>query len=209
MSSDFILALILVIGVLFFVNIQQQRARIVLLARALHPYQIERLMQSLIGDYLRAMGETQAERRTQVLGTLQDSEHRLRAQLQRLAADFGQTPAARARVSRIAFGLPWATQVLPGLTFDLRRALAIHADGVARAMDNARSLTERDRAYAITAELMLLQHSCHWFCKSRNIASARLLARHHTSWAQTVEGVTPETRTAYLALITGQTTGTR
>jgi len=83
MSSDFILALVLVIGVLFFVNIQQQRARIVLLARALHPYQIERLMQGLIGDYLRAMGETQAERRTQVLATLQESEHRLRAQLQR------------------------------------------------------------------------------------------------------------------------------
>lgn len=209
MPSNFTLALVLVVGALYVVNTQQQRARVVRLARALHPYQIERLMQSLIEGYLRAMGEAQAERRTQVLATLQDSESRLRTQLQRLAADFGKTPASSARVSRIAFGLPWATQALPGLSFDLRRLLAIHAEGVARAMDNARALSERDRAYAVTAELMLLQHSCHWFCKSRNVATARLLARHHTAWAQAVQGVTPETRAAYLALITGQAAGGR
>lgn len=204
MPPNFTLPLLLVIGVLYVINAQQQRARIVLLARALHPYQIERLMQGLIEGYLRAMGEPGAERRSQVLATLQDSENRLRTQLQRLAGDFERIPAARARVSRIAFGLPWATQLLPGLSFDLRRALALHAAGVARAMDNADARSERDRAYTLTAELLLLQHTCHWFCKSRHVASARLAARHHTSWAQAIAAVTPSTRAAYLALITGQ-----
>lgn len=204
MSSDLSLALFLAVGVLYFINARQQRERIVRLAKALHPHQIERLMQGLIEGYLRAMGEAHAERRTQVLATLQDNEAKLRAQLLRLAEDFGRGTDASARVSRIAVGLPWATQLLPDLAFDLRRVLAIHADGVARAMDNAAALDERDRAYAITAELLLLQHSCHWYCKSRNVASARLLARHRTSWAQAIAGVTPQTRAAYLALITGQ-----
>lgn len=204
MPSNLTLSLLLVVGALYFFNAQQQRQRIVWLAQALHPYQIERLMQGLIEGYLRAMGEPQDERRTQVLATLQESENRLRTQLQRLASDIRRMPADEARVSRIAIGLPWATQALPTLSFDLRQALAIHADGIDRAITNAAQLAERERAYAITAELLLLQHTCHWFCKSKNIASARLLARHRTRWAQAVAGVTPATRSAYLALVTGQ-----
>lgn len=204
MPSNLTFSLLLVVGALYFFNARQQRTRIVRLAQALHPYQIERLMQSLIEGYLRAMGEPQAERRGQVLATLQESESRLCTQLQRLASDIRRMPAEEARMSRIAFGLPWATQWLPALSFDLRQALALHADGIERAITNAAALPERERAYAITAELLLLQHTCHWFCKSKNVASARLLARHRTAWAQAVAGVTPQTRSAYLALITGQ-----
>ena len=33
----------------------------------------------------------------------------------------------------------------------------------------------------MSAELFLMQHTCHWYCRSRAVASARMLARHKTS----------------------------
>ena len=54
------------------------------------------------------------------------------------------------------------------------------------------------------AELLLLQHTCHWYCKSRTVASARMLARHQTPYPQLVASVSPATRQAYLALTRGQ-----
>ena len=201
MSSDWFLLLVLAFGALAVANAQQQRQRIALLARALQPLQIERLMQTLIQGYLRAMGEHDGERRAQVLGSLQASEADLRSQVERLADQFQRTPPAQARVSRLPIALPWATQVLPAASFDLRRALAIHAAGIARALDNTAQLPARERAFTVTAELLLLQHTCHWYCKSRAVASARLITRHHTPWAQAIAAVTPETRAAYLALV--------
>lgn len=203
MSPNTLLELFCAAGLLYFVNYRQQRQRIALLARALQPYEIERLMQTLIQGYLRAMGEAADERRMQVLGTLHGSEEQLGTQVQRLATDFQKTPAVLARTSRLPISLPWATQWLPSASFDLRRALAIHAQGIARAMADA-AASPRNRAFAVTAELLLFQHSCHWFCKSRTVASARLMARHHTPWSQVIACVTPQTRSAYLALINGQ-----
>jgi hypothetical protein len=49
--------------------------------------------------------------------------------------------------------------------------------------------------------MFLMQHSCHWFCKSKAVASARLLVRHKTSYEQVLASVAPETRRAYLALV--------
>ena len=40
-----------------------------------------------------------------------------------------------------------------------------------------------------------MQHTCHWFCNSKTVASARLLARHQTTYEQVLASVTPETRT--------------
>ena len=60
--------------------------------------------------------------------------------------------------------------------------------------------TEQDRkrqAYTLTAELYLLQHSCHWFCRSRAVASVRLVALHQTDYAQVLASVSPTTRAAY------------
>lgn len=59
----------------------------------------------------------------------------------------------------------------------------------------------RSRARVILAEMLLMQHSCHWFCKSRTVASARLLARQQTSHEQVVATVTPDTRSAYATLV--------
>ena len=57
------------------------------------------------------------------------------------------------------------------------------------------------RAFTVSAELFLLQHSCHWFCRSRLVASGRMLAVHRTSYQQLLESVSARTRTDYLALV--------
>jgi hypothetical protein len=46
-----------------------------------------------------------------------------------------------------------------------------------------------------------MQHTCHWFCKSKTVASARMLARHKTSYEQLVAAVGPDTRAAYCELV--------
>jgi len=45
-----------------------------------------------------------------------------------------------------------------------------------------------------------MQHSCH--CSALEaVASARVLTRHKTSYAQLIASVAPETRQAYCALV--------
>ena len=110
---------------------------------------------------------------------------------------------ADARVSRLSMAIPFAEKLFPALTFDMRKALAIHARGIAHVVQNTGHLAPRDRAYMMTAELFLMQHTCHWFCKSRAIATARMLARHQTPHEQLVASVSAETRNAYLTLIKG------
>ena len=69
--------------------------------------------------------------------------------------------------------------------------------------DSATEEERRARAFMMTAELFLMQHTCHWYCKSKPVASARLLARHQTAYAQVIDAVDPATRRAYLALVKG------
>ena len=197
---DFFLVLALAFTGTYLLNHQQQRRRIALLARHLQPYQIEQQMETLTQGYLRAMGEQDLERRLQVLGVLAPTETQLAEQFERFASDFRRVPAELARVSRLPLGLPFATQLFPAASFDMRALLDLHAQGIARALRNDAGLSPRDRAYTMTAELLLMQHSCHWFCKSKAVASARMLARHQTSHAQLVASVSPETRRAYVAL---------
>ncbi|WP_367065965.1 hypothetical protein [Oryzisolibacter sp. LB2S] len=197
---DFFLVLALAFTGTYLLNHQQQRTRIALLARHLQPYQIEQQMETLTQGYLRAMGEQDLERRLQVLGVLAPTETQLAEQFERFASDFRRVPAELARVSRLPLGLPFATQLFPAASFDMRALLDLHAQGIARALRNDTGLSPRDRAYTMTAELLLMQHSCHWFCKSKAVASARMLARHQTSHAQLVAAVSPETRRAYVAL---------
>ena len=68
---------------------------------------------------------------------------------------------------------------------------------------NAQQLGPKAQAYMMSAELLLMQHTCHWFCRSKAVASARLLARHQTSYAQVLDAVSPATRSDYLALVGG------
>lgn len=198
----FLLATLIATGV-FVLNAKQQRQRVVLLASYLGNYQIEKLMENLTEGYLRALGESDPERREQVWNLLRTTELQLSEQFTRFTADFTRVDAALARVSTLPLALPYADRWLPSASFDMRQALAIHAQGIERAVRNESGLSLRDKAYTLSAELFLMQHTCHWFCKSRAIASARLMARHQTPHAQVLASVTPATRAAYSALLGG------
>ena len=114
---------------------------------------------------------------------------------------FSKLEAANTRVSKLALAIPYATTLFPQATFDLRKAFAIHANGLEQAAGNALSRTPRDKAFTLSAELFLMQHTCHWFCNSKAVASARLMARHKTTYAQVLAAIGDDTRAAYRALI--------
>ncbi|MCW5653888.1 hypothetical protein [Hydrogenophaga sp.] len=195
-----ILALLLSTG-LTVARLQEQKKRIALLSHHLGPYQIEKLMENLTQGYLRALGEEEPARREQIWSMLVTAEQELANQFQRFTTEFGRLDEPRTRVSRLALGLPWAERLLPRLTFDARKAFAIHARGIAAVAANSAGHSPRDKAFIMTAELMLMQHTCHWFCRSRRVASARLLLRHQTSYEQVVNAVSPDTRRAYMELL--------
>lgn len=197
------LALLLTVG-LYWLNNRHQRRRMLLLGRHLQPYQIEKLMEALMDGYLRALGESTPERREQIWHLLATTEHQLSEQFRRFAKDFAQVQADSTRISRLPLPLPLADVWWPQATFDMRQALSIHARGLERAAHRQPGQSERDRAFTMSAELLLMQHTCHWFCKSHTMASARMLARHQTPYAQLVASVAPETRRDYLALVRGQ-----
>ena len=113
-------------------------------------------------------------------------------------------------VAPILFGLDkfaglltdWEGYLAPAFdrSFDMREALRVHARGICRAVE-VQDASPKDRAFAILAEMLLLQHTCHWYCRSKSVASARMLARHRTSHEQLVGAVLPETRQEYLGLV--------
>lgn len=178
----------------------EQRRRITLLAQALQPYQIEKHMETLTEGYLRALGEADAERREQVWTVLEGTERTLADQFHRLATDIARLSEPEARISRWPLALPLVNRLLPRSTFDLREAVVIHARGVGSAVQNTRGLSRRDKAFRLSAELFLFQHTCHWYCRSRAVASARLQLRHKTTYAQVLAAVSPATRRSWTDL---------
>ena len=199
---DFLIALVLAYAVFALVRGREQARRIALLGHVLGPYRIEPLLESLTEGYLRWLHEGDAERRAQIWGTLQATEQTLAGQFSRFALDFARVPAPQAQVSKLAFALPYAQPLLPGhLLFDARRVFELHARAIDALARNTAGLPDKDRAYTMTAELYLMQHSCHWFCRSKNLASARLLARHKSPYAQVLAAVSPGTRRDYEALV--------
>ena len=111
--------------------------------------------------------------------------------------------AQQVRVSTLPLALPYIERVYPQGSFDMREMVKIHARGIAAAQVFAAQDDDerRRRAFMLTAEIFLMQHSCHWFCKSLTVASMRLLARHQTSYEQVLTSVSGSTRDAYLRLI--------
>lgn len=192
--------LALLFALLYFVKSKQQFARIALLGAHLGRYRLEKLMEDLSEGYLRALDEKDRERQEQLWNHLEQKELQLSEQLQRLAQEFSQVQSTLMKVGKWPIYLPFATHLMPAACFDMREALKLHAASVARALANPEGLARRDRAYVICAELFLLQHTCHWFCRSKTTASARLLARHQTSYAQVLASVAPATRSQYLKL---------
>ena len=198
----FTLALIAALAA-YMLKTKDEKARIHLLGSHLGKYQIEKVMETLTDGYLRAMGEAEPERRAQVWAQLATSEEKLCNQFDNFTAGFAKVPEADARVSTLPIGLPYGAKLFPKATFDMRKMLAIHAQGLRTVSENSAGRSPRDKAFMLSAEMFLMQHSCHWFCKSRTVASARLLMRHRTPYEQLLASVSPATRKAYAGL-TGQ-----
>lgn len=202
---------------LHFLNAADQTRRIVLLGRFLSRYRIEQLLEQLTRGYQRALAEEDVGRSAAIWAGLHPAEDALCSQFGRFAREFAQVSEPQARVSRLPMAVPWATVWLAQGCFDMRKLVVIHAQGFERAValptrppqgadGDEPPLADcerlaRSRARVLLAEMLLMQHSCHWFCKSRNVASARLLARQQTSHQQVVATVTAETRRAYAALV--------
>jgi hypothetical protein len=181
-----------------WLNTQGQRQRTALLAEHLRPHQIEKHMAQLTEAFMRALGEADPQRQQQIWQLQEMAERQLVEEFKALAQEFAKLPAPPTRAFKIA--LPWIDQLSPKATFDMRRALEIHAQGIASALADAQ-LSAKDRAFRTMAEMFLMQHSCHWFCKSKTIASARMVAQHQTRYEQALDAVSPETRQAYLKAI--------
>lgn len=191
----------LLLAALFLANRQQQHQRIIWLARLLQPFEIEKLMEQVSTGYLRALGESDAERSDPIWNNLLGAEQRLSTQLGRLAEQVAREDATQARISRWPVASALAARWLSANTLDLRPLMALHAQGVAEAVANREALSRRDQAFRLSAELFLFQHSCHWYCRSHAVASARLLARHQTSHDQVLQAVSERTRQGYRALL--------
>jgi hypothetical protein len=198
---DLLIPVILIILGALALNSKDQGRRIALLARYLGKYQIEKLMENLTQGYMRALGEPDPERREQIWSLLNTAERELAEQFNSFVTEFSRVDEADTRVSTFPLALPYADRLFPDATFDLRKALNLHAQGITQAARNSHQQTPRDKAFTLSAELFLMQHTCHWFCRSKGTASARMLARHKTTYAQLVASVAPETRQAYAALI--------
>ncbi len=200
---DALILVMLVVSGVWLLRAGEQRRRIALLGSFLGKYQIEALMETLTQGYLRALGEDDPERREQILNMLDAAERSVAQQFGSFAVEFSRLDEAQTRVSQLGVALPFADRLFPKATFDVREAFRIHARGLADAAGNDLNRSPRDKAYTMSAELLLMQHTCHWFCRSLATASARTLMRHQTPHAQLVASVAPATRRDYEALLRG------
>jgi hypothetical protein len=198
--NPLILLILLALGV-YALNVRDQRRRVALLGGYLSQYQIEKLMANLTQGYMRALGEVNPERQTQIWNLLTTAESELSEQFSQFVSEFAKVDEKKARVSKLPIGLPFADKLFPNATFDLRKVMGIHARGLTNAVNNIGNQSPKRKAFTLSAELFLMQHTCHWFCRSKTVASARMLASHKTSYAQLLDSVAPDTRQAYGILI--------
>ena len=206
-GMDPVLLLVVLFVGAFALKRQDQRRRIGLLGEHLQHYRIEGLMETLLDGYLRALDEDDPTRADAVWGHLHNNERELAEQFERVAADIGKLTAEVARVSTLPWSIPFGVQLFPAASFDLRAMFRVHADGISRAADEAVDADRKHRAFTMSAEIYLMQHTCHWFCRSKTVASARLVGRHRTTYAQVLAAVSPQTRAAYESVLGGRTRG--
>lgn len=184
-------------------RVHYQRTHIALLGRHLASLQLERHMEALTQGYTRAIQEQDETRQLQVLATFDVTERAVAAQVQSLADTMQKESAQATSVGTLPFCVPYAERFLPAAVRDFRTLLHIHAAGLRHAVENEDRRDAKSRAYRLSAELYLLQHSCHWFCKSRTVANARLLVRHQVKHQKVLESVSAATRSSYLRWLQG------
>ena len=183
----------------WLLRVQYQRARIALLGNHLATLQIEKHMETLTQGYIRAINEDSDTRQLQVLETYAQAERVVAAQVQSLADRMRNESEKATKMATLPFCLPHAERLLPDTMLrDFRALLQIHANGLRHVVDNEERQDAKTRAYCLLAELYLLQHSCHWFCKSRTVADARLMMRHQVNHQKVLESVSSVTRLPYL-----------
>lgn len=204
---DFVLTTLLAVMAWQVVRAQYQRSRIALLARHLSGLQLERYMETLAEGYARAIHEDDESRQLQVLATFHQTENAAAAQLRSLAAALQMEDEQPFRMGVLRICVPYVERLLPGVTRDFRRLVRIHADGLRYVVDNVTGWDPKTRAFHLSAELYLFQHSCHWFCKSKGVADARLMLRHQVTHQKVLDSVSEGTRSAYLQWLRG--TGAR
>lgn len=203
-TMNFFAISLLAAAVAYYFQRRDEHRRILLLGTHLGQYQIEKLMETLTEGYMRALGEANAERQQQIWSMLKTTEQSLCEQFQRFVADFGRLDADVTRASKLPMSIFYTRNLLPGSTFDFRQAMGVHAKGICQAVQSDDpTANPKDKAFTMLAELFLMQHSCHWFCKSKAVASTRLVLRHQTPYEKVLESVSPATRKAYTALVSG------
>lgn len=200
---DIALTLLMVFVAWQALRVHYQRTHIALLGRHLATLQLERHMETLTQGYTRAIHEEDKARQLQVLETYAQTERAVAAQVQSLADAIQEESALATSMGTLPFCLPYAERFLPTLTRDLRKLLYIHAAGLRHVVDNEGDWDPINRAYHLSAELYLFQHSCHWFCKSRAVADARLALRHQVQHQKVLESVSAVTNAAYLRWLHG------
>jgi hypothetical protein len=184
------------------IRMRYQRGRIALLGSHLAKLQLERHMETLTQGYTRAIHEKDESRQLQVLDTFAPTERALAAGVETLAGTMQNESAPTRSMGPYSFCLPYAERFIAG-TRDFATLLRIHAVGLRHVVDNEAGWDPKTRAFHLSAELYLLQHSCHWFCKSRNVADARLLMRHQINHQKVLDSVSEGTRKAYLTWMRG------
>ncbi len=192
------LILLAVIAAWQLLRVRYQRTHIALLGQHLAGMQLERHMETLTQGYTRAIREESEARQLQVLDTFAQTERAVAAQVQSLATAMQKESAPAASMSALSCCVPNVERFLPSLTRDFRQLLHIHAKGLHHVVNNPDQWDAKTRAYHLSAELYLLQHSCHWFCKSRAVADARLMLRHQVKYQKVLDSVSVATRSAYL-----------
>jgi len=200
---DVVLTLLVIFAVWQVLRAQYQRTHIALLGSHLANLQLERHMETLTQGYTRAIHEADESRQIQVLETYAQTERAVAAQLQTLANSMQKESAQATRMGSLSFCVPYIERFLPGMTRDFRELLQIHATGLRHVVDNESGCDPKTRAFQLSAELYLFQHSCHWFCKSRAVADARLLIRHQVNHQKALDSVSSQTRSGYLRWMQG------
>jgi hypothetical protein len=200
---DIVLTLLIIIAGWQVVRVRYQRAHITLLARHLSNLQLERHMENLTQGYLRAIHEESASRQLQILETYAQTERTVASQVQTLANAVHKESRQAASLCSLALCVPYVERFLPAFTRDFRELLQIHAAGLRYVVDNESGWDLKTRAFHLSAELYLLQHSCHWFCKSRAVADARLMLKHQVNHQKTLDSVSSVTRNAYMRWLDG------
>lgn len=192
-------ALLLVALVWRGLNVREQSGKVRFLAERLQPFRVEKHMADVQVNTMRALSETDPERQASIWALTEGMQSDLCRQLNAFVLAFAKADPNRTRVSRWAMAIPYLTRWVPSMSFDLRKVLGVHAEGLQYACNL--KVPVKEKAFVFMAEMLLLQHSCHWFCRSKLIASARLWTQHQTPYAQVLANVTPATRRSYAQLL--------